>query len=105
MSTGSPRPYPAAEAFAAADVAAWAYCLMPNHVHLIATPREPRSLGAAIGVTHVRYTRRINQREGWTGHLWQGRFTSFPMDGDRMHARVRYVGLNPVRVGAHERTV
>jgi putative transposase len=93
----------AAEAFAAADVEVWAYCLMPNHVHLIATPREPRSLAAAVGATHVRYTRQINQREGWTGFLWQGRFASFPMDEDHLRACARYVGLNPVRAGLVER--
>ncbi len=95
----------AAEAFAAADVEVWAYCLMPNHVHLIATPHEPRSLAAAVGATHVRYTRQINQREGWTGFLWQGRFASFPMDEDHLRASVRYVGLNPVRAGLVERAV
>jgi hypothetical protein len=71
----------AAEAIAAADVAVWAYCLMPHHVHPIAAPRERRSLAAAVAMTHVRDTPQINQREGWTGHLWRGRFASVPVDG------------------------
>src|SRR4030042_6340136 len=57
----------------------WAYCLMPNHVHLIAVPDSENGLRRAIGEAHRRYTRRINFREGWRGHLWQGRFGSFPM--------------------------
>jgi putative transposase len=48
---------------------------------------------------HTRYTWEINQREGWRGHLWQGRFASFPMDEAHVHACLRYVELNPVRAG------
>jgi putative transposase len=58
-------------------VAVWAYCLMPNHVHLIAVPDSPEGLGGAIGEAHRRYTRAINFRQQWRGHLWQGRFASF----------------------------
>ena len=61
----------------AEQVAIWAYCLMPNHVHLIVVPQSAESLRRAIGEAHPRYTRWINLREGWRGHLWQGRFTSF----------------------------
>ena len=61
-------------------VEVWAYCLMPNHVHLIAVPRDEESLRRAVGEAHRRYTRHSNFREGWRGHLWQGRFASFPMD-------------------------
>lgn len=85
--------------FSAAKVDIWAYCLMPNHVHLIATPETEDGLAKAVGATHVRYARYINYREGWTGHLWQDRFASFPMDDDHLRLCVRYVGLNPVRAG------
>lgn len=78
-------------------VAVWAYCLMPNHVHLIAVPKTKDALTRAIGEAHRRYTRRINLREDWCGHLWQGRFASFPMDEPRLLAATRYVELNPVR--------
>ena len=61
----------------AEQVAIWAYCLMPNHVHLIVVPQSAESLRRAIGEAHPRYTRWINFREGWRGHLWQGRFASF----------------------------
>ena len=46
-----------------------AYWLMPNHVHLIAGPAEADGLRRAISEAHRRYTRRINLREGWRGHL------------------------------------
>lgn len=95
----------AAEAFREAEVEVWAYCLMPNHVHLIAAPTRAEGLAQAVGATHVRYTRKINQRERWTGYLWQGRFASFPMDEGYLRQCARYVGLNPVRAGLVERAV
>ena len=75
----------------------WAYCLMPNHVHLIAVPFDEVSLARAIGEAHRRYTRRINFRENWRGHLWQERFASFPLDETYLLAAARYVEMNPVR--------
>jgi len=75
------------------------WCLMPNHVHVIAVPEEEPSLARAFSDTHVRYTRRINFRKGWRGHLWQGRFGSSPMDVRHAVAALRYVERNPVRAG------
>jgi putative transposase len=75
----------------------WSYCLMPNHIHLIATPSSEDGLRWAIGQTHQRYTRRINFREKWRGYLWQGRFASFVMDEPYLLAAARYIELNPVR--------
>jgi len=75
----------------------WCYCLMPNHVHLIAVPASENALRQAIGEAHRRYTRRINFRERWRGHLWQGRFASFVMDESYLLAAARYIELNPVR--------
>ncbi len=86
-----------AEGCRAAGVAVWAYCLMPNHVHLILVPSDPDGLRAALGETHRRYTRHVNLREGWRGYLWQGRFASFPVDEPHLLACTRYVELNPVR--------
>lgn len=80
-------------------VAVWAYCLMPNHVHLIAVPKSEDGLRLALGEAHRRYTRRVNFREGWRGHLWQGRFASFVMDEEYLLACARYVERNPVRAG------
>lgn len=79
------------------DVEIWAYCLMPNHVHLIAVPETEDGLRLAIGETHRRYTRQINFRENWKGHLWQGRFSSFIMDEQYLLAATRYIELNPVK--------
>ena len=78
-------------------VEVWAYCLMPNHVHLVAVPSTERGLARAIGEAHRRYTVMVNRREGWRGYLWQGRFSSYPMDEYYLRAAVRYVELNPVR--------
>jgi len=78
-------------------VEVWSYCLMPNHVHLIAVPSSEDGLRWAIGSAHERYTRRINFREKWRGYLWQGRFASFVMDEPYLLAAARYVELNPVR--------
>lgn len=77
----------------------WAYCLMPNHVHLILVPKTQEGLRQSVGEAHRRYTVRINAREGWVGHLWQGRFASFPMDERHLLAAARYIELNPVRSG------
>ena len=82
-------------------VEVWAYCLMPNHVHLVLTPSEAdgegRGLGRAVGEAHRRYTNFINARGRWSGHLFQSRFSSVAMDEDHLIAAVRYVSLNPVR--------
>jgi putative transposase len=75
----------------------WAYCLMPNHIHLIAVPETKDGLNLVVGEAHRRYSRRINFREGWRGHLWQGRFSSFILDDRYLLACTRYVELNPVR--------
>jgi putative transposase len=82
-----------------AGTAVWAWCLMPNHVHLILVPSHEDGLRAALAEAHRRYTRRINEREDWRGHLWQSRFASFPMDEDHLLACARYVELNPLRAG------
>ena len=74
-----------------------AYCLMPNHVHLIAVPNTRVGLARAIGEAHRRYTLAVNRREKWTGYLWQGRFSSCPMDERHLLMAVRYVEQNPVR--------
>ncbi len=72
---------------------------MPNHVHLIMVPAEDFSLCRAVGEAHRRYTLRINQRENWTGYLWQGRFSSFPLDNTHLLNAARYIEMNPVRAG------
>ena len=77
----------------------WAYCLMPNHVHLIVVPSTAAGLARALGEAHRRYTRAVNFREGWRGYLWQGRFSSVVMDEPHLMSAARYVERNPVRAG------
>ena len=77
----------------------WAYCLMPNHVHFVIVPEHESSLALLFKESHRRYTRRINFREKWRGHLWQERFHSFVMDEQHLNATVRYVEQNPVSAG------
>ena len=86
---------------AGADV--WAYCLMPNHVHLIVVPPEKDSLRAAIADAHRRYARTLNAREELTGHLWQDRFASFPMDEKYTIAAARCIEMNPVAANVVKR--
>lgn len=86
-----------AEACSREGVRCIAWCLMPNHVHLILTPPTADALRAALGEAHRRYSRRINLAQGWSGYLWQGRFASYPMDEAHLLTAIRYVELNPVR--------
>jgi len=78
-------------------VEVWAYCLMPNHVHLIVVPETGEGLRLGVGEAHRRYTRMVNFREGWRGHLWQGCFASYPMDEEYLMRAARHVERNPVR--------
>jgi putative transposase len=75
----------------------WSYCLMPNHVHIIAVPRDGDGLARTFRYVHRHYTGYINARMRVTGHLWQGRFSSVAMDEAHLYAALRYVALNPVR--------
>jgi putative transposase len=86
-----------AEACAREGVKCLAWCLMPNHVHLILTPPTAGALRAALAEAHRRYSRRINFAHGWKGYLFQGRFASYPMDEPHLLAAIRYVELNPVK--------
>ncbi len=74
-----------------------AYCLMTNHIHLIAVPKKEDGLQRVLKPLHMRYAQRINRAQGWTGHVWQGRFFSSPLDDAYMWAAIRYVERNPVR--------
>lgn len=78
-------------------VEVWSYCLMPNHVHIIAVPRDADALGRTFRHVHRHYTGYVNARMRVTGHLWQGRFSSVAMDEQHLFAALRYVALNPVR--------
>lgn len=79
-----------------------AYCLMPNHVHLIAIPGNPDSLSRVLNTAHMRYSQYLNWKRGLKGHLWQGRFYSCVLDGRHLLAAARYVERNPARAGIVE---
>jgi putative transposase len=81
----------------AADVEVWAWCLMPNHVHLILVPADSDGLRRALSAVHRRYAGVIHARRKRTGHFWQGRFGAVAMDEEHLAAALRYVSLNPVR--------
>lgn len=84
----------------AAQVAVWAYCLMPNHLHLMLVPGDPEKLGRVVKETHRRYTTMINKREGWTGYLWQGRFGSEPLTTTASVLNAaRHIERNPAEAG------
>src|ERR1019366_1147458 len=73
------------------------YCLMPNHVHWVVSPREPQSLARAFGEAHGRYASYANAKLSRSGHFWQNRFFSCCLDQAHLWAALRYVERNPVR--------
>jgi REP element-mobilizing transposase RayT len=77
----------------------WAFCLMPNHVHLIVTPAGADGLRATFAEAHRRYIGAISGRFRWTGHLFQGHFGAVVMDEPRLLAAARYIALNPMVAG------
>lgn len=74
-----------------------AYCLMTNHIHLIAVPSTEEGLQQVLKPLHMRYAQRINRERGWKGHVWQGRYFSSALDDDYLWAAIRYVERNPIR--------
>src|ERR1700682_3777403 len=92
-----------AEYCRAAEVEVWAWCLMPNHVHLILVPSDADGLRRALARVHRRYAGFIHARRRRTGHFWQGRFGAVAMDEAHLVAALRYVSLNPVRARLVER--
>jgi len=75
------------------------WCLMTNHVHLIAVPEQNNSLARAIGNAHRRYTQKKNFDTGVRGYLFQGRFHSCVLDEPHLLAAGRYIERNPVKAG------
>lgn len=77
----------------------WAWCLMPNHVHLLAVPETSSTLARALGSTHRDYARYRNSRSSSCGHLWQARFYSCPIEVRGVWPVMAYIERNPVRAG------
>jgi len=80
-------------------VAVHAWCLMPNHVHLLLTPGDdPRTLSTLVQHVARRATRRWNARRMTAGSIWEARFKSQVIDEERYLLQCcRYIELNPVR--------
>jgi putative transposase len=75
------------------------YCLMTNHVHLVAVPQHGNSLSKTLREVHGRYATYRNALDRSSGHLWQSRYYSCAFEEIRLAAVLRYVELNPVRAG------
>mgnify|MGYP001576049070 CR=1 FL=1 len=75
-----------------------AYCLMGNHVHVLAVPEKETSLARGMGGTNLLYTQYINRKYNRSGRLWQNRFFSAVLEKEPyLWAVMRYIEENPVR--------
>ena len=73
------------------------YCLMTNHVHLVATPYYETSLAEAMKRTNQLYAQYVNRMHRRSGHLWQNRFFSCTLDENHFQRALVYIERNPVR--------
>ena len=81
----------------------WAYCLMSNHVHLLAVPSKADSLARALGRVHADYARYLNTCRRSRGHVWQARYFSCPLADQHLWRAMVYIERNPVRAGLSAR--
>lgn len=76
----------------------FAFCIMPNHFHLVARFDESEQLSEMMQWWLTSHVRRHRKRHETTGHIWQGRFKSFPVQEDgHLLTVLRYVLINPAR--------
>jgi REP-associated tyrosine transposase len=75
------------------------YCLMSNHVHLIALPAREDSMSILMRRVHGRYAQYYNAHSGRSGHLWQNRFFACMLGHSHLWSAMAYVERNPVRAG------
>ena len=75
-----------------------AYCLMPNHFHLLLVPKESNSLSRLmqwVMTSHVRYYHKKNKT---SGHIWQGRYKSFMVEKESYYLTlIQYIEANALR--------
>ena len=82
----------------------WAYCLMNNHIHLLAVPEAENSLARGIGLTNQVYTQYINRKMNQSGRVWQNRFFSCVVENNQyLWAVARYIERNPLKIGVVEK--
>lgn len=92
------------EASARLSMRLLAYCLMPNHFHLVLWPRGDGDLSRWMQWLMTAHVRRYHRLRGTSGHVWQGRFKAFPIQKDEHLVTVLgYVECNPLRAGLVER--
>jgi putative transposase len=78
-----------------------AFCLMPNHFHLVVWPRADGDLSRWMQWLMTSHVRRYHRHYDSSGHVWQGRFRAFPIQSDEhLLTVIRYVERNPVRSSA-----
>ena len=78
----------------------WAYCLMSNHIHLLAVPATETSLARGIGLANQVSTQYLNRKIKQTGRIWQNRFFSCVVENEQyLWAVARYIERNPVKSG------
>jgi putative transposase len=87
----------------AAGVSLLSYCLMPNHIHLVAVPENTTALAVAMARTNGRYSQYFNARKLRSGHVWHNRFFSCQLARTHLLAAIAFVERNPVRAGLSER--
>ena len=76
----------------------YGYCLMPNHVHILGEPREPRKMSTMIQCLHRSYTAYFNNKYKKVGHLWQDRFKAkIILKDDYLMKCTSYIEQNPIR--------
>ena len=75
------------------------WCLMSNHIHLVATPPREDSLARAVGHAHHLYSKAFNEKHNLIGHIWHSRYYSCPLDEVHFINALVYVDRNPVRAG------
>src|SRR5260370_14302686 len=80
----------------------WAWCLMSNHIHLLAVPETVESLKRTLGRTHYDYACYRNAQLATCGHVWQSRYYSCPVDESGVWTVMSYIERNPVRAGLVE---
>ncbi len=96
------------EAFRREPLRILGYCVMPDHWHLVVWPRNGKDRQVSeflrwLTVTHTQRWHAHRHTTG-TGHLYQGRFKSFPVESDEhLYAVLRYVERNPVRANLVQR--
>jgi putative transposase len=82
------------------DISLYAYCLMPNHVHLLVEPVSARDISKFMHWVNRGFTAYFNTKYNKVGHLWQGRFRSKPLlKGLYLLQCAEYIETNPIRAG------